>query len=400
MNLRRIFFSLISMPILRGKAALYCAFVVSLFTINPLVAIDIDTEQIEKNHELQNIRTQIRDVESSIESAKTHVDQLFKELQNNELAAAQTAEAIVSFEKQIGEKNTELAQLAKTRLSEQTQLGIQRELLARQIRAAYKTGRNNYLKLLLNQEAPDRLGRMLVYYEYDAQARSLRISGINTALAEISSLEHRIQTETTALKNLQRDHEIKLAEFHSSRDTRREITDKLQTYIGDQDAQLQILLGNEQELANLVSELKHQDLAIHVFEEMPPFNSLRGKLNWPVMGKIASRFGGLRKGGKLKWQGVTISAANGVEVKAITTGKVVFADWFRNMGLLMILDHGDGYMSLYGHNERLLKKRGDWVLAGDLIARVGDTGGKNKPGLYFEIRQSGNPINPNLWCRN
>jgi septal ring factor EnvC (AmiA/AmiB activator) len=174
----------------------------------------------------------------------------------------------------------------------------------------------------------------------------------------------------------------------------------LQSFINKQGAQLQILQINEQELENLVGQLKHQDLAIQTFEDIPSFNSLRGQLNWPIKGRVISRFGSLRKGGKLKWQGVNISARSGVEVKAISTGKVVFADWFRNMGLLLILDHGDGFMSLYGHNERLLKKSGDWVIADDLIARVGDTGGQQLSGLYFEIRQSGNPIDPVLWCQN
>ena len=209
-----------------------------------------------------------------------------------------------------------------------------------------------------------------------------------------------IKQQTQQLEELQQNQQAKLKEFQSYRDSRQVITARLQAYIDEQGIQLQFLQKDEQELAKLVSELKHQELAIQVYEDMPPFTSLKGKLNWPARGKIAKQFGKLRKGGQLKWQGVTIAAKNGVEVKAITTGKVIFADWFRNMGLLLILDHGDGFMSLYGHNERLLKKAGDWVLSGEIIARVGDTGGQQKSGLYFEIRKSGNPINPNLWCKN
>ncbi|MFT5132022.1 MAG: septal ring factor EnvC (AmiA/AmiB activator) [Gammaproteobacteria bacterium] len=377
---------------------LICFLLIALIINNQVIAIDINTEQIEKDHKLQNIRTQIKDVESSIETAKLNVDELFRQLQNNELSTTEAADKIHHFQQQINDKDNELVQLARNKTAQEALLVTLRQQLAQTIRAAYKTGRNNYVKLLLNQQAPDRVGRMLVYYEYDVQARSKRISDISIALAEISSLEQRMQTETRALRKLQSDHKSKLTEFQAYRVSRSAITNKLQDYIDAQGAQLQILQGNEQDLARLVNDLKQQDLAIQIFEEMPPFNSLQGKLDWPVKGKVASRYGSLRKGGKLKWQGVTIDADNGVEVKAISTGKVVFADWFRNMGLLMILDHGDGFMSLYGHNERLLKKSGDWVLAGDLIARVGDTGGQSKPGLYFEIRQSGNPINPNLWC--
>ena len=384
----------------RGIATLFFLLLLTLLINTPLMAVDINTKQIEKNHKLENIRTQIKDVESSIETAIKNVDQLFGQLQVNEVAATETSTRIQRLQQQIKEKNRELMELDKRMARQDALLSSQRKQLAQQIRATYKTGRNNYLKLLLNQQEPGRVGRILAYYNYDVQARTRRIAGINVALAEIASLEQRIQSETQALMHLQEEEEQKLVEFQSYRTSRHEITSKLQAYIDEKGEQLQILQGNEQELTKLVSELKHQELAIQIFEDMPPFNTLQGKLDWPVRGKITSRFGSLRKGGKLKWQGVNIAAKNGADVRAITNGKVVFADWFRNMGLLMILDHGDGFMSLYGHNERLLKKPGDWVLAGEPITRVGDTGGQHRSGLYFEIRQSGNPINPNLWCKN
>ena len=127
--------------------------------------------------------------------------------------------------------------------------------------------------------------------------------------------------------------------------------------------------------------------------------ALKGALKWPVRGDIAERFGAPRKGGRLKAQGVTISASAGSEVRAISAGMVIFADWFRNLGLLIIVDHGAGYMSLYGHNEALAKKAGDMVAVGDVIARVGDTGGQEDSTLYFEIRENGAPVDPALWCR-
>ena len=383
------------------KTVFLCFFVFLTIAFQSLtVAAEINTEQIEKDHKLQTIRTQIKDVESSIETAKRDVDELFSQLKHNEVAAAEVAEKIETLQRQVSDKNQTLTGLEQNKSEQESKLSRQRRYLAEQIRAAYKTGRNNYLKLILNQEQPDSVGRMLAYYDYDVRARSERITSINLGIAEISALEQKIQEETQAMLVIQQDQENKLEQFKTYRNSRHEITNDLQSFINKQGAQLQILQINEQELENLVGQLKHQDLAIQTFEDMPPFNSLRGQLNWPVKGRIISRFGSLRKGGKLKWQGVSISARNGVEVKAISTGKVVFADWFRNMGLLLILDHGDGFMSLYGHNERLLKKPGDWVIADDLIARVGDTGGQQLSGLYFEIRQSGNPIDPVLWCQN
>jgi len=367
---------------------------------NPVMAIDINTEKVEKDHELQTIRSQIKNVQSGIEEAKRRVERLVKQLNENELVATQISDSIQQYQQQISDKNKSLAALNTRRTGQLALLNKQRQQLSRQIRAAYKAGRNNYLKLLLNQEDPDQVGRMLAYYEYDTRARSKSIADINVALAEMAALEQDMQEQKRQLSQLEVQQQQKLDELKTYRSSRQAITTKLHAYIDEQGIQLQFLQKGERELAELVNTLDQQDLAIQIYEDMPPFNSLQGKLNWPVRGKITSRFGSLRKGGKLKWQGVTIAANNGVEVRAITTGKVIFADWFSNMGLLIILDHGDGFMSLYGHNERLLKKPGDLVIAGDPIAQVGDTGGQQQSGLYFEIRQSGNPINPNLWCRN
>jgi len=378
----------------------YTASYFFLFLFCPFaLAAEINTEQIEKDHQLQNIRSKIKNVESGIEEAKEEIDSLLVNLRKNEQASVDLLVKIKKSEKQIDTKDKHLKELADSKDKQEALLNTQRDHLSEQIRAAYKTGRSNYLKLLLNQEKPEQVGRMLAYYEYDTRARADQIASINLVLSEISSLEEKIQVETQQLTLLQINQKAKLDEFKSFRNSRRTTRNKLQAYIDEQDIQLQLLQKDEQELTKLVGKLKHQELAIQVYEDMPPFNSLQGKLNWPVRGKIASRFGSTRKGGKLKRQGVTIVAKSGDEVKAITAGKVVFADWFRNMGLLLILDHGDGFMSLYGHNERLLKKSGDWVLADELIARVGDTGGQQKSGLYFEIRQSGNPVNPTLWCK-
>lgn len=134
--------------------------------------------------------------------------------------------------------------------------------------------------------------------------------------------------------------------------------------------------------------------------EHTPFLTLRGRLQWPSRGKLTTRYGSARKVGKLKWQGVNIKAPEGTEVHAISHGRVAFSDWLRGFGLLTIIDHGDGYMSLYGGNQSLFKEVGDWVEAGEVIAGVGNSGGRKNSALYFEIRHNGKPTNPLKWCRN
>lgn len=369
--------------------------VVSVYAtdVNP----GVDPEQ--KAAELESVRTQIRDVESNIQAARTKTDILFKELQENESAASTISNKLQTIDARIEAKLVRLAKLKVEKSVSEKKLENERELLAQQVRAAYKTGQNDYLKLLLNQEDPALVGRMLTYYDYFNLARRHRIDKVTESLRNIAHLEVRIKSETTQLDQLRGEQMAKLEEFTLYRISRKKIISRLNSYIKDQDKQLQTLQKNEQELESLVNKLRQEETIIQNYEEIPPFNTLKGKLKWPARGKLTTRFGAPRKGGKLRWQGVTISAGNGTEVHAISSGKVVFANWFRNMGLLIILDHGDGYMSLYGHNERLLKKVGDWVKTDENIAKIGDTGGEQQPGLYFEIRQSGAPLNPGLWCK-
>lgn len=361
--------------------------------------IKAQDEDAQKSAELQSLRSRIKDVESNIQSARVEADQLYLELQQNEAAAAKVSGKLQEVDDDIKTSVKSLAELNVKKSSAQASLLEEREALKKQIRAAYQTGKNDYIKLLLNQEDPARVGRMLVYYDYFNKARTKRINLVTEKLEEISFIEQDIRAEKELLDNLRSVQLAKLEEYTSHRKSRKKIIGRLENYIEEQDRQLQILQRNEQELAELINRLREDETIVQTFEDIPPFDLLKGKLEWPVEGKLASRFGATRKGGKLKWHGVTIEATSGNDVEAISPGKVIFADWFRNMGLLIIIDHGDGFMSLYGHNERLLKKEGDWVSAREVIAKVGDTGGQQQANLYFEIRHGGDPLDPGLWCK-
>ena len=382
--------------VLLHTAMLVCAFCLANSS-NPVRAGE---DSSEKAAELKTLRTRIKDVESNIQAARDKTDQLYKELQRNEAAAADAAQKLTGIDNDINSNVKTLAELNVRKAAMQSSLAKEREYLAQQIRAAYKIGKNDYLKLLLNQENPALVGRMLAYYDYFNEARTMRINHVKEKLADIARLELQIQSKKDSLDQLRAEQLAKLEEYTQHRLSRKKVISKLENFIQEQGQQLQILQQNEQELAELVEKLKQTESVVRNFEEITPFNQLKGKLSWPVKGVLKSRFGMLRKGGKLRWHGVTIAADSGKDVEAISPGRVIFADWFRNMGLLIIIDHGNGFMSLYGHNERLLKKVGDWVTARDVIAKVGDTGGQQKPNLYFEIRKAGNPINPALWCNS
>ncbi len=349
--------------------------------------------------ELESIRTQIRDVQSKISEAKHDVDSYLSELLQSEQAAAELSKALLLLADTVKQKLLTLEQLRSESEQQQIILASERKLLAEQLRISYKTGQHDFLKLFLNQEDPALIGRMMTYHDYYNKARSGRIAEIKMTLQNLQLLQVRIDQETAALQQL-RDQQIdQLQQMDAYRNSRSTIVASLQQYISGQDKELQNLQHDEQELTNLLDNLGNEQSEIELATELPPFESLKGKLKWPVTGKIITRFGSEKKEGKLTWHGVRISAPAGTGVTAISPGKVIFADWFRNLGLLIIIDHGNGYMSLYGHNESLAKKAGDFVSMGEQISTVGDTGGQGETALYFEIRQGGSPQNPGLWCK-
>jgi len=363
-------------------------------------ATTTDDNDVEKASELESIRIRIKDVETRIKGARDEAEKLQKELRENEISTAETLTRLHHFETGISKKRAELEELMFEQALHEAALKQEKEKLTHQIRSAYQMGRNDYIKLILNQEDPALVGRALAYYDYHNKVRSERIGGVKQTLVDLKQIESSIVSQTSKLKSLRADHETKLRDFHQYRATRRNIIARLQKDIKEQGIELHTLQENERELGKLFQGLEQkQAVTIEMYEDMPPFNSLKGNLSWPAKGRLLKKFGASKKGGNLKWQGVLIDAETGTSVEAISTGKIVFADWFRNMGLLVIIDHGDGYMSLYGHNQNLLKNTGDWVLAGEKIATVGDSGGQNDTALYFEIRKGAEPLNPSQWCK-
>lgn len=354
----------------------------------------------EKTAELDSVRTQIEDVKSSMNKARLEINALQAELKKNETYAGSIALNIREIESQLSQRNTRLNELNEKKSVHEKALDNQQAALAQQIRSAYMVGKNDYLKLLLNQEDPAKIGRVLAYYDYHNQARVRQISSVQEEIEALVQLEETIKRENGALLKLKEKQIAKNRDIENSRTERKNILARLLQEIEKQGVELQALQQQEESTQSLLEKLAEEQGKMAAFEDIPPFNTLKGKLGWPVTGKLITQFGSRKQGGNLKWQGVVIDAKTGMEVKTISDGQVVFADWFRNLGLLIIVDHGDGYMSLYGYNQSLLKKTGDWVLPGEVIALAGDSGGQSSSGVYFEIRNNGNPENPARWCRN
>ena len=380
----------------RSKPGFKLGLIVTFLICPPVHAEDIK----EKSAQLDSVRDKIEDVKTSIEKARLETKILQAELKNNETSAGSITLNIRKIEQQLQQRSKRLDELLAKKSSREKVLAKQKLALSQQIRSAYMVGKNDYLKLLLNQEDPARVGRVLAYYDYHNQTRARQIHSVNTEIEAITQLVNSINRENNALLKLKRAQLTKNKEVDESRKKRNVILTKLLDQLEKQGLGLQALQQQEQETKSLLGKLGENQGSVAVFEDIPPFNSLKGKLDWPVQGKLITRFGSHKQGGKLRWQGVIIGAEIGVEVQAVSGGQVIFADWFRNLGLLIIIDHGGSYMSLYGYNQSLLKKTGDWVLPGEIIALAGDSGGQLRSGVYFEIRNNGGPMNPAKWCRN
>ena len=347
---------------------------------------------------LEDVRARIHDVQSGIKAAKDEAEVMQEELQQAEESAAKLRAHLNEIEHDAGSREKRLADLRGQAVAQEQSLERESRQLGRHVRIAYMAGRDDYLKLLLNQEDPDQIGRMLAYHDYFNRARLDKIQTLGQAMDDLARVQVEIQDETARLDALRQQELAQLGELDLYRQSRREIISRIHGQISDQDRDLQRLRKNERELSGLLDRIQQKKSAVAEFEDHTPFGSLKGKLSWPAQGRVVTPFGAARKGGRLRAQGVTIAAEAGQDVRTVSDGRVVFADWFRNMGLLLIVDHGAGYMTLYGHNEALLKKAGDLVAAGENIGRVGDTGGAEEAGLYFEIRHDGTPQDPDRWC--
>lgn len=345
---------------------------------------------------LEAVRARIGELEQSIEAAKGKAEVLQRQLRELEQEITQSDSKLGRLQERIADKTARLEKLDREREQREATLTDARAALARQLRAAYKNGRRDYLKLLLNQQDPATMGRVLVYYEYYNRARSDQIQQLNRELAQLSQLARTIHEEQQQLAELEQSEQARLEELRGLRAVRAKIMVHLDTRIRDERQELTDLHEDRERLRQLLENLRSARAPAP--GQMPNFEHLRGKLEWPVSGRLLNHFGGSRRNGAMSWQGVQLETESGEAVRAVSAGQVIFADWFRTLGLLIILDHGGGYMSLYGHNRELLKPDGAWVEDGEVIALAGKSGGQTRPVVYFEIRRDGKPVDPALWC--
>lgn len=290
--------------------------------------------------------------------------------------------------------------LRQERSRTEAALAAARSLLAAQVRGAYMIGRHEELKLMLNQSNPARVGRMATFYGYFGRARAVEITSITTQALRLQSQGEEIEAQSAHLRALAEDSRRGLADLLHARTERETLLAAFSKQVKSADQELISLKREEQALESLVADLESvlQDFPT---DSQQSFGQMHGKLPWPVAGRIAAHFHDLRARdgqGGLRWNGVLIDGTRGEKVRAPYFGRVVYADWLQGLGLLLIISHNGGFLSLYGHAEVLYKSVGDWVAPGDVIASLGESGA-GAPQLYFEIRQGRRPVDPKLWLK-
>lgn len=351
------------------------------------------------NAELTELRARIGAVQQQLNAARAQESEVAGQLRSVEQRIGHLTRSLRTVKTKLRDEERRLAELQDKYTSVNSELDGERKLLAQQIRAAYLLGRQEQVKLLLNQEDPARLGRTLTYYRYLNHTRLARIDRVETVLQRLAQLQEQIGVQREELSATQAKHAGEMVALAQERNERESLLKKLRADIRSQDDELASLQKDEKRLEQLLAQLQRAlaDLS-PAGKSRQPFAKLKRKLPWPVTGKLEGRFNERRELGNLRWRGAFITAPLNQDVRAVSNGRVAFADWLRGFGLLIIIDHGDDYMTLYGHNQALFKDVGDWVEPGEVIASVGDTGGLAKSGLYFELRHKGDPQNPQNWC--
>lgn len=380
-------------PARRRLAALVGA---ALVTASLGLPLAVAQDQRESEVKLSAVRKEIKDLQEKIARETTRRDESARALRAAEVEIGAATRKLAEVRGDLKTQQTARRDLERETERANRSLAVERNALARQVRSSYMAGREELTKLLLSQESPAALGRMLVYFDYYNRARSTRIGAVTSELDKLAELHASTARVEARLQELEAAQAREVEALEKSRNERRAVVAKLDEEIRDGTAAVSKLRGEEQRLADLVRRLS-EVMAGFPVDGDEPFAKSKGKLAWPVQGRLAGEYGQPRGAGPVKWNGVLLEAAAGTHVRAIHRGRVAFADWLTGLGLLVILDHGGGYMSLYGHNEALLKESGDWVEPGEPIAQVGDTGGRPRPGLYFELRFNGEPVDPNPW---
>ena len=357
-------------------------------------------ERRDQEARLEVLRERIQALTAEMEDTRGRRDGVKAQLARLERDLGRVHKQLRVTEFRLDDARRRLRTLERRAAEQKAGLTRERRVLAGRLRSAYAEGRRPLVKLILNQEDPDRIGRLVGYHAYIQRDRIRRVEAIRDHLDRMLSLRADIRRQTARLEALIEEQRLQRERVKIGAAERETVLATLEEALHSQDERIARLRADEQALEKLITRIS--DVLGDIPEDLGKDESIlarRGKLAWPVKGRLQRRFGAARMGDGRPSRGVLIRAGEGDEVRVVARGRVVFADWLNGVGMLLVVKHTDGFLSLYGHNRSLYKEVGEWVEAGEPVAAVGHTGGRTRPALYFEIRRGGASVDPADWCR-
>jgi septal ring factor EnvC (AmiA/AmiB activator) len=348
---------------------------------------------------LEALKTKIAKLSRHINATQNEKGTVEKELKDSEKQIDQVSKDIHRIHQELNVRFHQVKVLKEKELSLSKSLSEQQTYLKQQIRIAYSMGKQPVLKVLLNQNDPQKLSRILTYHSYFSQARSKEIKKYRNTITELSQIRKNITRQNLKLVISRGNLLKKRKQLKANQETRKRVLIRLAHSLKSQTDKLAKYNADRTQLEKLLKDVEKAIVDLTLPNEDRPFHQLRGRLTLPANGLIIQHYGSPTVGGKVRSKGIFIQTRANAEVHAVYYGRVVFSDWIRGYGLITIIDHGGGYMTLYGHNQSLLKETGDWVHTGETIALAGSSGGYGKTGLYFELRKDGRARNPTGWFK-
>ncbi|MFK7976242.1 MAG: murein hydrolase activator EnvC [Halioglobus sp.] len=370
---------------------------IALCALQPINAL-ADDEAEQTRIQIQKLEKDIKRISREIDTASAQRGKVQNNLKKADIELGRVQRSIKENRAAVLTQEAELKTLEAEQSALQAAGKKQRTRIAAEMKTAWQMGRESQLKMLLSQEEPDKVARSMTYYRYFFEARNEILedyretllslekvqANIDQTLSTLATRRAALQTEENSLEKAKLEQQIAL--------------NQLVANISSKSARLKKLETDRTELEKLLVAIEEAIVQLELPQNVQSFAKTKGRMPWPVAGKHSNRFGRSRNAGKMRWQGITIAANEGTVVNAVHHGRVVYSDWLRGSGLLLIIDHGDGYMSLYAHNQSLLKDVGEWVTSDTPISTVGNSGGQDEHALYFEVRYAGKPVDPAKWC--
>ncbi|MFZ1318316.1 MAG: peptidoglycan DD-metalloendopeptidase family protein [Candidatus Nitrotoga sp.] len=362
-----------------------------------------------QQEELDNLRKHISVLQKELEKTSESQSEATDELRESERAISNSKRKLAELSLQHRAADQTLEKLRQQAQQLETNIQNQQAMLSKLLYQQYLGGKQEYFKLLLNNHDPDQAAREMRYYEYITRSRSTWLNMLRVNLAQLNEVVQQTQQKSGEITALQAEENAQQKILEKDRLARQQVISQFAQQLKQQRHEIGRLQRDENRLSQLIAKLskmltRQKDKGVFNNDKLPdnrfdgkPFEQLKGKLTLPVMGEVVNKFGSARPDSTVLWRGLMLRAANGQPVKSVAAGRVVFADWLRGFGNLLIIDHGKGYMSLYGNNETLYKQVGDILRGGDTVAAVGNSGGNEDSGVYFELRHRGEPIDPLKW---